>query len=53
MKETIKEYKYGNATIVVYRPILADDERQKRERQIQTALNLFGKEMVKAGLKTN
>lgn len=33
----------GNCTIVVHRPILAEKERAKRERVVETALSNFGK----------
>ena len=40
----IHEYNYGNVVIKVYRPELTDTERKKRERQIESALSVFGKE---------
>ena len=45
---TTHTYRYGCAEIVVYRPILDDKERQKREETLRRALNRFGKAMVRA-----
>jgi hypothetical protein len=39
---------YGNVEIVVYRPILTEEERKKREAVVHRALVQFGKEMLKA-----
>jgi hypothetical protein len=38
-----KTIKRGNCTIVVRRPILAEKEKAKRERVVETALTNFGK----------
>lgn len=38
-----KTIKRGNCTIVIHRPILADKEREKRERVVETALSNYGK----------
>ena len=38
-----KTIKSGNVTIVIHRPILAEKERAKRERIVETALSNFGK----------
>ena len=37
----------GNATIVIHRPILTEEERIKRENQVIDALRGFGKGLVK------
>ena len=39
------EYRIGNVIISVTRPELTPEERNKRERNIQNALNQFGKAM--------
>jgi hypothetical protein len=39
------EYKIGNCVVCVTRPELSDAERAKRERQIQIALQQFGRAM--------
>jgi hypothetical protein len=49
MKENT--YTYGNATIVTYRPELTEQEQKKRERQIETALQILGKELVERKAK--
>lgn len=33
-----KTLQYGSCTIVVHRPILSDEERGKREREVVTAM---------------
>ena len=38
-----KTIRVGNATIEIHRPILTDQERNKREDQIRDALKGFGK----------
>jgi hypothetical protein len=38
-----KVIRVGNATIEIHRPILTDDERNKRENQVIDALKGFGK----------
>lgn len=38
----------GNAEIVIHRPELTEDERRKREHQIEIALQQFGKAMADA-----
>ena len=38
-------YQHGNATVVVYRPVLDDKERKKREANLCRAIALMGKEM--------
>lgn len=47
----MKEIFYGNAVIKLHRPTLSETEQSKRERQIKTALQLFGKEMLEAERK--
>ena len=37
----------GRVEVVVYRPILDDHERQKREEQVKRAVALYGKEMMR------
>lgn len=41
----VKEYTYGNATIVVYRPELSEKERKKQEERILISLQQIGKEL--------
>lgn len=36
-----KEITYGNATIVIHRPKLTDEEQKKREKNIAIALQRF------------
>ena len=38
-----KVIRVGNATVEINRPILTDEERRKRERQVQDALIQFGR----------
>ena len=38
-----KVIRVGNATIEIHRPILTDEERNKRENQVKDALKGFGK----------
>ena len=38
-----KVIQVGNATIEIHRPILTDEERNKRENQVIDALKGFGK----------
>jgi len=40
------ELQFGNAIIKVYRPTLSETEQANRERQLENALQLFGKAMV-------
>lgn len=40
-------YTHGNAEIVVYRPVLDEKERKKREAEIVRALTEFGKDRVR------
>ena len=42
-----KTIRAGNATIVIHRPILKEEERIKRENQVIDALRGFGKGLVK------
>lgn len=39
-------YTYGNVEIVVHRPCLDDNERQKRENGLRRALATFGRAMA-------
>lgn len=39
----MNQYIHGNVTIVVRRPVLTDSERTKREANILTALQQYGK----------
>jgi hypothetical protein len=43
----VTHYKHGNAEIVVYRPVLDEKERAKREAEIIRALEDFGKWRVR------
>lgn len=40
-----KIIRVGNHTAEINRPILSDEERRKRERQVVDALRVFGNEM--------
>lgn len=40
-----KTIKVGSCTVTVYRPILDSPTRAKREKEITTALALFGREV--------
>lgn len=42
---TTREYTIGNCIVCVTRPELSEAERTKRERQIQIALQQFGRAM--------
>ncbi len=42
---TTREYTIGNCIVCVTRPELSDAERAKREKQIQIALQQFGRAM--------
>lgn len=46
-KYTTETLKHGNVEIVVYRPVLDDKERARREKEVQRALAQFGREVVK------
>lgn len=41
----MREYTYGNATIVIYRPELSEKERKKQEECILISLQQIGKEL--------
>ena len=41
----VREYTYGNATIVIYRPELSDKELKKQEEKILISLQQIGKEL--------
>lgn len=43
-----KIIRVGNHTAEINRPILTDEERRKRERQVVDALRVFGKEMERS-----
>lgn len=40
-------YEYGHISIVVHRPALSDNERQKREAALRRAVVEYGKVMVR------
>lgn len=44
----MKELQFGNAIIKLTRPTLSETEQAKRERQLENALQLFGKAMVES-----
>lgn len=44
----MKRYEYGNAVIVVHRPELSHEDQKKREGQILTVLQQFGRAMQDA-----
>lgn len=44
----MNQYQLGNATVVVYRPVLTKSEQAKRESAILTELQQFGKSMADA-----
>lgn len=41
--KAVNEYRHGNAIIYVYRPELTEEERAKRERNLLSALEQYGK----------
>lgn len=41
----VREYTYGNATIVIYRPELTGKELKKAEERILVSLQQIGKEL--------
>lgn len=41
----VRDYKYGNAIITVYRPELTEKELKKAEDQILISLQQIGKEL--------
>jgi hypothetical protein len=41
----IREYRYGNAIIKVYRPDRTEKQRNEQEQKILTALQIVGKAM--------
>lgn len=43
----VTRYTHGNAEIVVYRPVLDEKERKKREDVIIRALTEYGKDRVR------
>lgn len=43
----IHHYTFGNAEVVVYRPVLDEKERKKREDVIIRALTEFGKDRAR------
>lgn len=47
MSKEANIYKVGNATIIVNRPALTKQEREKREAVLLTALNRYGKEVMR------
>ena len=47
---TTRTIQHGNVVIVMYRPILDEKERTKRENNLTRALERFGKEMVRKGV---
>lgn len=49
----VTEYKIGNAEIRVYRPVLSDEEREKREQAMRLVLQQIGKSMVEKRRDTN
>ena len=40
----VTEHKAKNCIVRVHKPILSDEERNKREEEVKTALNRFGRE---------
>lgn len=47
---TTKEIRHNNAIIRISRPTLTDAERQKREANLERALQIVGKELVQKGV---
>ncbi len=43
--EPEKVIRVGNVTVEVYRPILTDQERKRRENEVVQALAVFGREL--------
>lgn len=42
---TTKTIRHGNCIITIHRPILSQTEREKRERQVVTALAQYGRSL--------
>lgn len=42
-KYTTKTMQIGNCTVIIHRPILTDEERQKAEARVIQALSHYGK----------
>lgn len=42
-----KTYKYDNCTVVVNRPVLTPEERKKREKQLENALDSIYRDMFR------
>lgn len=49
----VTEYEIGRAKISVYRPELSDAEREQREKQILTVLQLVGRSVAETRRDTN
>ena len=47
---SVKEIRYGNTIIKLSRPTLTEEERQRRETNIERVLQIVGKEMVQKKL---
>lgn len=40
-----REYRYGNATVIVHRPVLTEKEYRMQEERVLVALQQYGKEI--------
>ncbi len=49
MQYETKEVQFGNATLVINRPVLTEAERTHRETNIKTTLRIIGKELAEKG----
>ena len=43
----VKVFKYPNATVRVHIPDIADDERQRREKELKQATEMLLREVIK------
>lgn len=46
-KYTTETFQHGNAVIVVYRPVLDEETRARREKEVVRALAQYGRAVVK------
>lgn len=46
---SVKEIQHGNVLIRITRPTLTEEERKKREANIERTLQIIGKELIEKG----
>lgn len=49
----VNTYEYGHVLIVVHRPALDENERQKRETALKRAVAAYGKAALKKEVENN